>query len=571
MKARDARAGEGKRKKPSSSLNLAPVTNAPTPLELALVAVTGLLLAASLPAFALAYRRLWREWSDAPTEADDRASRAMLAACVVGALFRFVIAEPRLATVFIGYRWTQQAIDLFPLPHYGAASALLHHLVFFVTPPHHDALMRLNAALGALTVPLVGTFAWRLFGHRFVGAIATLFAAAIPLFVRNDLSEANGVPSLWWLFGAGVLWQAFLREGRTRELAGAAVLAMLAALSRPEFLLLAPMALIGSAWAQRESSRLRDRRVIASMIVVLAAMSLQLVFVLNQADALQGRSSLPGLSWSRVADLPFLWSHVNVFTDGALFPLLLIPFALVLIVRRDLNGSRRAALFLLGMAIVAWLSVVVDLDRANVARVQVTSALMVSVLASAGLATVVERLRSERLKRPALLLFLVALTANAWPSWKALWQPTNEQAEEELIAEALEQLPERGATLVRWGRDDLDPALDPHGLTHHHFPDYLLRPPHRDLKARSYREQIAAGASGDTYVLLSYRCYAQLRRPSDAAPAAFVQPTCRELFERFKLAPVFEREAENRGDVWINYFPSAERLHVGLYRITGRN
>ena len=41
------------------------------------------------------------------------------------------------------------------------------------------------------------------------------------------------------------------------------------------------------------------------------------------------------------------------------------------------------------------------------------------------------------------------------------------------------------------------------------------------------------------------------------------------MFAEAKLVPVFERDAKNHGDPWLNYFPASETLRVGLYRVEG--
>jgi hypothetical protein len=538
------------------------------------------LAAASLLVLPRAYGRVLRIWRHDTGPGDRAAGGLLVAAVALAALLRWGLAERWIATVWIGYRWTQQVIDLLPLSHYGAGSAALYHLVFKVVPGSHMALMWVNSVAGVVTLPLFATFAARFVGGtvragrptagKWVGALAALLLATVPLFVRNDNSDANNVPPLLWLFAALVLWEEFLTERSRTALAGAALLGTLAAISRPELVALVPLTLAGVAWAARAPRELlRDRALLLALGASALAAVPHVLFVFLQVGKLQGRESLPGFSWDRLRSIPRLLLEVNAIVDPALFPWALLPLAALGLLVPVLPRDRRRALVLGAIAALALLVTIVDLDRANEARVQVPTGMLVCLLAASGLVGVALHLRAPGLRWAGGLVAATAVMLTAIPTWAGLWGPTNEQAEEALIQEALTHLPASGATLLRWGRDDRDAQADPYGLTHHHFPDYLFRPPFRDVRLLSLTDYLKfRELEGPVYFLASYRCYALFRRPADPPPAAgFVQPTCARMFREAPLEPVFEREAPNHGDPWLNYFPASKTLRVGLYRV----
>ena len=73
-------------------------------------------------------------------------------------------------------------------------------------------------------------------------------------------------------------------------------------------------------------------------------------------------------------------------------------------------------------------------------------------------------------------------------------------------------------------------------------------------------------------MLVSYRCYAMFRSADAPAPAGEdLQPTCRRVYDELRLEPVFEEQAPNHGNRWLNYFGTAPSFRVGLYKVIGRS
>jgi len=491
-------------------------------------------------------------------------------AVAAGAVVRWFVVPHRIATVWIGYRWTQQVTSLLPLPHYGAGSAAVYWLALTSLPPDHRSVMWVNAVLGVVSLPFVGALAWRLFGG-WAAALSVAFAAALPIFVRNDTSDANNVPAILALLGAAVAWLGFVDRRSVRSLAAAVLLATLASLARPELVPLAPMLLVLLAWAVRpESSPWRDARVWAGVAFGAVASALQVAHVVGAAAELKQRASLPGLSWERLSEVPRLAVELDVLVRPDLFPVLLSVLGLVAVA---LPSTRRAAIVMWVVGVANFLFVIVDLDWANVARVQVPTALFVSMAAAGTLGVLLgSKGIPAGIRYGVVVAAVLATGVSSVASATLLWSPTNEEAEEQLIRDAVAALPESPVTLARWGRDDRNTTRDPHGLTHHHFPEYWFRPPFRDDRVVNLSDALAGRTTGPTYVLISFRCYAMFRRASDAAPTGDdQQPTCRRVYDELALEPVFERQATNHGNVWLNYFGTAQAFRVGLYKVIGRS
>ena len=275
------------------------------------------LLGVALLALPRALLLAWETYALAP------AARAMaLAATGLAALLRWVLAPFGLATVFVGYRWTQQCIDLYPVPHYGIGGAAFYHALLAFLPHDHLSLIWANAVIGVLTVPLVAALAARLFEDRRAGALAALFVAVVPLFVRNDTSDANNVPILLWLVAGLVLLEHYARTRRISSLVLSLALLALAAISRPEMpavvLVWCAVVVLGSA-SRREL--LRDRKLWLAVAAGAALIVPHALHVFGMVGELQGRSSLPGLGWHQLARPYWLLVQSDTLVQPGLFPL----------------------------------------------------------------------------------------------------------------------------------------------------------------------------------------------------------------------------------------------------------
>jgi len=495
-----------------------------------------------------------------------------IGATACGLALRCLVAPHLLAMIFIGYKQTEHALTLLPLSHYGVGATALYHTAFgFLSAPDHEAIMAVNAVIGGLTLPLIGALAARLLADQRAGVIAAWLVALTPLFIRNDASEANIVPTLWWLTGGLVLLDAWFETGRRAALGASLPLLALAAMARPEMPVLMaallPLTALARGWAW---SDIRRPLTILAAVALAALVLPHVLHTLNAMQVLEGRSSLPGLG--ELSALPTLIVDRNIVLRPALFPLGISLCALGGFAAAFRGGVPRGRVFSGCVAAMAFASLalyVVDLDEANIARVQVPGALFVTILGALGLA----RLWSVG-PRPGVLTGLVmcAALASAAPTAQSLWAPANEHTEERLIQEAAAALPDAAPfTLVRLGESDRRAQKGDSRFTHLHFPDYLFRPPQREGLLRAARDFFDDPAIGpDTFFFHGLRCYAEFRSQGVPAPEGEdLHPACARMHRDFTLEPVFERRVTNHGDVWIRYYGTAEELPVGLYRVRG--
>ncbi len=519
------------------------------------------LLGLSLPAIVRAYTRAWSFWS--PTT--DPQGRAVAIATLAAAVMRWLVLPRWIATMYIGYIATERAIQLSAASHYGVGSQSLYHALFAVLPHDHRTLMGINSVLGVLSVPLFATFAAGVLRDRRAGAVAAFLLALIPLFIRNDNSDANNVPCLFWLFGGLTLWIEYL-ETRSREaLTAAFVLLILAGIGRPEMPVLVPLwALAATLAATRTHNPLKDGAVWLALAVAAILVIPHAIHVRGATAQLSETGNLPSFARLGASELFRGLVRYNTVLWPRLFPITLVGFALCALLRRD----REELLARLALSLVTVLSLAlytVDLCHANMARVHVPGALLLLVLASAGISALWGRFQA----RWQHALLGTAVLGAAMPSAVTLWAPTNEQAEEDFLQKALPLLPSRERfTLVRIAREDRVGS----DATHFHFPDYLLRPPMAEGRASSIQDWISEpDFSSPAFFYQGTRCYADFRDEGTPPPrGSNEQPACRKMRERFTLEPVIEEELPNRGDVWLDYYGDAPTLKVGLYRIRAK-
>ena len=519
-------------------------------------AVAGVLLGLAAIAMPLAWARAWRVLAAAPSPTRAAFASALVAAAVA----RWALAPKWIATVFIGYRATDEAIRLFPVPHYGIGTPALYHLLFAPFGADHRTLIWSNAVIGVLTLPLVAAFAARYLRSHAAAAVVALLVALTPMFVRNDTSDANNVPLLLWLFGGLVLWEAALDTGDRLALAAAGALFALAAICRPELPLFLLVLVPATAWALEPTWRPSRSPVAWAVALAFALLVLpQLINTLYSIRRLRAASSLPGWSVGHLGALFDL--RRDALANPRIFPLALTLLAAAGVRWPGPAGARRART-LVALAAVYFALTLGDLDWANLARVQVPIALFACMLASLGALALVERAR-RREQAVAMIAFVAG--ASAVPTALQLWRPTNEQAEEEFLREALAALPAGPLVFVRPGSEDMGVYF-----THPYFPDYLLGPQRRPSSVTRWLSP--SRDEGPAYFYLGMRCYAEFRQGDAPRPhGEHVNAACARLRDDYRLAPVLERTVPNRGDVWLPYYGDAPELKLGLYRVLPRD
>lgn len=498
--------------------------------------------------------------------ADSLAARLLLAALLLGGLLRLALVPHHLATVFIGYQRTREAIDLVPFAHYGVGASTLYHTAFQFLPADHRTMMAINALCATLTLPLLAAFASRLFRDRLTGALTALLVALVPLFVRNDTSDANILPCLLWMFGGLTLWFDHLDTGRRWPLAAATVLLALAATGRPE--LPAVIAILLFASATLHPRGLRALITGPALIAAAAFAALVAPHALHVANAigwLAASDALPGANSQRLTDLTTLFGTRNLLARPSLYPLALplLGLAALALPRPEGRAPARVVLALTALMIFAY---AVDLDESNLARVHVPAALMMTTLAAATLSW----LHSKKRGRVWLIVALAAVALSALPTASRLFAPTNEAQEERLIDALPALLPTATPyTLVVRARDDWDRADPDARYTHLYFPSYLFEPPDGLGEVWSIASFLEAPSwERPAFFYLGFRCYAEFRAQGGRPPAGDnLRPSCRAILDRFTLEPVSELVLPNHGDPWIPYYGDAPTLRIGLYRL----
>lgn len=522
-------------------------------------AVAVILLGLAAVALPLAYARAWQLWrTSEPVQ-----ERWSAAALLVAALLRWAVAPLWLTMVFIGYRMTETAIQLVPVNHYGIGASALYHMGFVVLPLDHRSVMALNSLVGVLAMPLHAALALELLGSKSRAIRFLWLLAATPLLIQLDNSEANHVPTLWWLSGGLLLWLEFARTRSQLTLAASLVLLALAMTSRVELLVLAPLLAYLALWTvQGERPRWAGRPALKTALLLLATLILLLPQLANLWQA--GLPLVPE-PLALLGRLAIALTQANALLRPTLFPLGILLAALLALRERRLWP-------LAAMAVACLLAVAPDVDRGNLARVQAPAALFACMLAAAGL----DRLGFGRIAPPEpvrprwALAATAALAASAAATVPFLWAPTNERAEDLFIRDAIAHLPAGPYTLIRLSTEDRVPKqVGRESTTQLHFPDYLVKPPVGQARLTSVAAWLERpDPSVPAYFFAGVRCYARWRPDDQPAPAGLNEhPACQQMRHNAKLVPVFQRNVVNRGDVWLNNYGDAPELPLALYRV----
>lgn len=522
-------------------------------------AVAVLLLGLAAVALPLAYARAWQLWRTA----EPLQERWSAAALLVAALLRWAVAPLWLTMVFIGYRMTETAIQLVPVNHYGIGASALYHMGFALLPLDHRSVMAMNSLVGVLAMPLHAALALELLGSKTRAIRFLWLLAATPLLIQLDNSEANHVPTLWWLSGGLLLLLQFAQTRSHLTLSASLVLLALAMTSRVELLVLAPLLAFLALWTvQGERPRWAGRPTVKTALLVVAMLVLLLPQLVNLWQA--GLPLLPD-PLALLGRLALALTQTNVLLRPTLFPLGILLAALLAMRERRLRP-------LAAMAVACLLAVAPDVDRGNMVRVQAPAALFACMLAAAGL----ERLGFGTVGlagsvRPRLALATAAgIAVSAAATVPFLWAPTNEREEDLFIRDALAHLPTGPYTLIRLSTEDRVPKqVGRESTTQLHFPDYLVKPPVGQARLTSVAAWLERpDPSVPAYFLAGVRCYARWRPDDQPAPAGLNEhPACTQMRQNAKLVPVFQRTIANRGDVWLNNYGDAPELPLALYKV----
>lgn len=522
-------------------------------------AVVSLTLLAAVPwAMAIAYPAAASALIDKERSAQNY---ALAAALLCGALLRWVIVPLEPAMIFVGYKQTALAHDLIPLGHYGAGATALYHALFAVLPVDHRSIMLVNAAIGAATIPFVAAWSARVFRDVRVGIIVAWLVAFTPLLIRNDASEANHVPLLWWLFAGGVLLGEACRRWEWRRGLVAALMLALAGVVRPEAPALVVAVVAITLLAEKSRPPLAAIGGFCVLVAVLWIPHATHVWAMIDRLGVDSQGSLAiGPSHAEAA-----LTRLNVLLKPTLVSPVLGLAALfgVIAAPKDRRLVAAAVAVAVGLALIV---VSPDIDVGNIARVESPAVVFAVTLAGLGIVAVSGRVKGPAAVPVSVSIVVLVLVASI-PSAGRLWAPTNEAVEDDLIRRTLHEIPP-DATLIRLGVDE---RRGQHGdrRTHMHFPDYLFQPPGNPGQLASVRDFVVDPGFEDVFFFQGMRCFAEFRADEPQPEGENFHPACQRMHEQFVLEPVFAERVLNHGDPWISYYGSAETFDVGLYRVVG--
>lgn len=512
----------------------------------------------------------------------------LLLVIVLGGLLLRVLLPHRPVMHYMGYRMTQLAAVLDEIPKYGPGSLALHHLLFQLTGPSHRAVMMLNAFLGGLA-PLAGAaLLARLGADRVATILGGAFMALVPLLIKDSTSESLGVPMLFWtLSGLVLLLRARVHMDALSLLLGVLHLA-LAVMSRPEAVLLVPLAalLLTALTPSRGPSLSHAGKNRAFLVAMLASAAFVLLLgilriaqgtVAVEAELARGntpdmltldglRSTIRGLVFRNAAFWPSLFpTIVSVMALGA-------PLALA-----GHSRPRRESVVcgvLVGIAL-AWIAVSqLDLPYVSIPRVQAPGLAFLVLAAAWGASALIGLPAFARMTRTIRSLIIgiaiVSIVVSAAATVPVLWARNAADEEESLLRDAYQSLPDEPVTLVR--RSYRDPPREP---IHLYWPDYFSHPPFRDdrvMDIASFLED--PPMDRQVFFLMGVRCHLR------ACDQSGIHPGCAEISSRFRLEPVVERDVpihrlpidrqttEPLRDMDFGWcYGSEGPLRIGLYRV----
>jgi hypothetical protein len=541
-----------------------------SPLQLP---IAWLLLAQAPIWIALAGRRALRLLAELP-----RPARLAIAGAVIAAAVARLLAPLRLVMLYVGYQLTGQAITLQPIPRYGAGVPAFHHVLLSVFGADHAVILRAHAFLGVAMVPLVAALAHAIHRRARTTVAAAFLWALVPAFIAHDDSEAITVPILFFVTAGLVLLGEALEAASPILLTGAAALLGLAMIGRPEIPLYAGLAALAVTAALPDVRRRWALPHLAVLAVALAVLiAPHLAHVYESARLLAAQESLPMGRAVTAARM----NPVGV-VNPRLYPVALVPLALLALVplgARDPEGPRWwRSLLLLGVAAADFAITVVDLDPANVLRVQVPGALFYALVAAAGVDRALLLLARTRITpRVAAGALAGAVAISAVPCTRAAFQRTNEDEEEAFIRAARAAIPPGDIQLVRLGYGDEDPSI-PGTPVHLHFPDYLFSPPGAPRAVRDIVEWERDPTHPNAYFYLGMRCYTPPRSFDTGgdwlAPGEIgIRPACKRIVESFGGETVLARDAKNHGDpVRTGYYGTdvSKPHHLALIKLRPR-
>ena len=483
----------------------------------------------------------------------------------------------RLVMVFKGYALTTAAADLVAVPRYGAGGLVLHRAVLGLVGVDHVNLVALHTILGVFgAVALIALLA-RFRPARGAVGVAALLLALTPLLIKDHRSESLLVLTTAALWPAALLWDRWLLERGRLDGLGATLLVALAAMTRPEMVVIAPLLLAALLWVRGGLPRARWLWVLPLLALYAALVTPHTLHIVAATAEQAASGALPAMEGALLERLLRGGVFYGAIFEPSLFPLLATALAAAaLLLRPSADGAadRRLA-WALWLVAGVWMVVVrVDMPRTSIPRLHAPAAALICLAAGLGAANLLQRPDLLGLRVPRRLLALglaLGLLASAAGTVAPLWRTTNEDEAEAFLRLAMAALPEAQVCLLRLDGEDEPPP----GKVHRDFPDYLALPPVRNDRLFGLAGWQRAGrpeCAGGVWFVHGLRCYARAdgQRPEggakardDAGPIA----ACAGLLQDGPWQTVLQRDVPNHGDNEFGYYPDDLTFRLGLYRL----
>ncbi len=489
-------------------------------------------------------------------ELTQREKRLLALAIAAAAAARF-LAPARLVMAFSGYSIIDQAITLTPYK-YGAAGPVFYNVIFKFIQPSTEAFLRVNSAVGALTVIASAFFAGKLFKERYAALTAAVLVGLSPFFIRDHNSESNIVPAALFLLTGLTLFIHALDENNLFVAFTSVCVLVFSAMFREWFALLTPVVLLLLYWGRDcagNSKAFRLLRITLGLyLILISAPAVYLYYFYAAGSSFDGMSpvsAIPGY-------LAAFFDHTrNLLFNPRLTPAIYIILILLAFFASDRRRKKAvAALFATGVLFFS----VYQIDEPSVSRprLQAPYLLFVSLIAALGCASLFTAIQKKYIS--ALIIIFGALSFV--PPALTFFEKNNEDYENEMIAAGYSLLP-KNAVLIRAGLGDEGWRK---GIFYS-YPDYDLKIKRPDVKAETIGNYEAAKSEYEgrpKVFYLGMRCYAALKgRPFETTNGML--PACAAFMAQRKLKPLLVKEFPNRFDGEFFDYPHSESIKLGYY------
>ena len=498
--------------------------------------------------------------------------RIYLALLVVSAV-ALVMVPGQMVQVFTGYDLLDGIALHGPAPRYGAGHAALLQPLFDVIGPSQGLVFGVHALIGWCSMVVISTWVSRWLERPSVAVVALLAVVCVPVLLRHHRSEAATVVATLAMFMALLHGLRALQTASKQAQWAAWLTWAYAAHVRPEMVVAGPVLLLAQRHLFGSIAKGARSLTIGSVMAPLVALALvapQLVHVLFGLSVENSVGDLPMTeSWA------WLKLPVMVVTHNLMFWPDAFPVGLTLLgvlawphCIRHLQPSVRSLARWLPLAIIALLvPSMVDPPEVSLPRLE-APALMLWAAVAAGFASVRWQGASRRWQAALVLVVLVSAGATLPYAFRT----SNAEYEDRFLqAAAVELAGKRGLLHVLGSGDEAADKVS------RHYPGYLFRRPHTELRVARLGDLPAAGEgqrdddladNESRYVLLGVRCYARQRPEGSPPPAAFEHRPCQVARARQDLETLLEVDVPNRGDVHFPWWPANTTLQLRLYRQT---